>query len=211
MTAPKIERPRFNIVCARYKSQHDLTHAFIRMQEYYESPYPEIRGRYFTLRQFKKLYVKDHGAPFSYYTDWHGFNIPGEVLVKFKASFAGSLNLCEQDILKEPDMAYLIGIHREDEYTHELAHALYHTDKVYRRWMQSAMIELVRDRPKEMALFKQWLLREGYADDPRILLDEFQAYFATNDLAEFEKYFDKDAAATLWQAAKPVRQAFSWR
>src|ERR1035438_5938399 len=78
----KIKRYPGGIVHLKFKTQNKLARAFIRLQEFYESPYPTIRRKYFTVDQFAKLYTKTFGE-FSYYTDWHGFNLPGNIVQQF--------------------------------------------------------------------------------------------------------------------------------
>jgi hypothetical protein len=53
----------------------------MRAQEYYESPFKQIKGKEFTIIKFMELYSKRFGEnAFTYTTDWAGFNIPSKVL-----------------------------------------------------------------------------------------------------------------------------------
>jgi hypothetical protein len=40
------------------RTTQDVSRVFVRIQEFYESQFSEIRGKYFTLNQLKKLYSK---------------------------------------------------------------------------------------------------------------------------------------------------------
>ena len=49
---------------------------FLRVQEYYESPNPEFRGKHFNIWDFIEWYSREHRGAFTYAFDWSGFNIP---------------------------------------------------------------------------------------------------------------------------------------
>ena len=70
------------------KNQYDRSSLFCRYQEFYESPYPQIRGKFFTLEQYMKLYIDTNKKPhFTYPSDWTGYNIPSKVLLEAKNTF----------------------------------------------------------------------------------------------------------------------------
>ena len=64
----------------KFPNQYELT--MIRLQEFYESPYKNIRGKHFTLEQYMDAYAK-HKGNFTYCSDWNGFNIPSIVIQDF--------------------------------------------------------------------------------------------------------------------------------
>ena len=204
----KITRPLPGVLHLQFTTQTDLCRSFLRMQEFYESPYPEIRGRYFTLPEYIMLYTKDHGKPFSYYTDWHGFNIPGEALRRFGRVFKDKLTTPEQLILSIKDVTYLIGTHDDcaEALDHELAHARYHTDLRYRTRAYELVFHLGVYHPREHRAFVEWLKTSGYTTD--VFFDEINAYMATNTLDDFQDAFDEPMAGALCRLAGPFRELY---
>jgi hypothetical protein len=49
---------------------------FLRVQEFYESPNPEFRGKHFNIWDYIEWYSKTKAGAFTYAFDWGGFNIP---------------------------------------------------------------------------------------------------------------------------------------
>jgi hypothetical protein len=204
---PIITRPHRDVVHMRFPNQKSLCRSFIRLQEFYESPYPEIRGNYFTLDDYRRLYVVDHGKPFSYDKDWHGFNVPGRIVRRFEKVFAHDLTFEEKRIVDLKSMAYLIGTWQDADFTHEFAHAMYHLSRRYREGVRRLVKQLEADDPAAALVFLLWLKNEGYTAE--VITDEIGAYFATNDRADFEEHFDRTAARVLYGAAKPFRELYA--
>ena len=204
----RITRPLPGVLHLQFTTQMDLCRSFIRMQEFYESPYPEIRGKYFTLSEYFVLYTRDHGKPFSYYTDWHGFNIPGGSLRDFERKFAGRLTTPEQLILSIKDVRYLIGTHDncEEALDHELAHARYYLDREYRERANVLSFWLSADNPFEYMAFVEWLKTSGYTE--AVIFDEINAYMATNTLDDFQENFSMLKADSLYRLAAPFRELY---
>jgi hypothetical protein len=76
---------------------------------------------------------------------------------------------------------------------HEIAHGLYFTNKTYKLRMNTLFYG-IPDKIKEK-IFKK-LIKMGYADDKKILIDEAQAFLSTGlynglDTKEIKKY-EKD-------------------
>ena len=70
------------------KSSYDLAMTFCRVQEFYESPFKEIKGKNFNMMEFQKMYTERNRENFfSYPIDWAGFNIPSNVVEKFLKCF----------------------------------------------------------------------------------------------------------------------------
>ena len=204
----KIARPLPGVLHLQFTTQADLCRSFLRMQEFYESPYPEIRGKYFTLAEYKKLYTRDHGKPFSYYTDWHGFNIPGKALREFGRVFKGKLTTPEQLILSLKDVRYLIGTHDDcaEALDHELAHARYNIDLRYRERVDELVFLFGTSGLKEYEALKHWLLDLGYTSE--VIIDEVNAYMATNTLADFQENFSELTANALYRLTGPFRKLY---
>lgn len=191
----------------RYFTQAALCRAFVRLQEFYESPYPEIRGNYFTLADYTARYVRDHSKPFSYYKDWHGFNVPGHIVRAFAKTFAPDLTFEEKRIVALKPMAYLIGTWREYDFEHEFAHALYHISRAYRQRANTLIRQFEAAHWSASVAFTSWLKREGYTVE--VIKDEINAYFATNDLSDFEDHFGETMARVLYNSAKPFRELYA--
>lgn len=197
------------VVHVRADDQHKLCRMFMRPQEFYESPYPEIRGRFFTIDQFKARYAVDNGGVFTYLDDWHGFNIPGHVMIEFFSIFSHDLTPSENALdffTRGMNPFYVIGSHEgndeEDSLEHELVHATYYLNDWYRANANRA-VEAFQRTPDSAALeakLKEW----GYGDTT--LIDELNAYMATTDEAWWAKELDDPAlAARLYAAGAPFR------
>jgi hypothetical protein len=203
---PIISRPHRDVVHMRFFTQDALCRAFIRLQEFYESPYPKIRGNFFTLDEFKRRYVQDHGKPFSYYKDWHGFNVPGRTVRAFAKMFAHDLTFEERRIVDLKPMGYLIATWKDADFDHEFAHALYHLKRPYQNGIRRLVKRFETNRWSLSVAFKAWLKKYGYTE--KVFIDEIGAYFATNDLSDFENDFSKRRAYALWEAAWPFRDLY---
>jgi hypothetical protein len=202
--------PGTGIVHVRFGSQEELTRAFVRMQEFYESPYPTIKGHYFRLSTFEMLYAADHGDMLtSYYQFWEGFNIPGEIVQRFAKVFAEDMTMMERELVGIRDMRYLIGTYQDEDVSHEITHALFHLDPHYKEDAMFLVKQFMRVEPKLAMTFTDWLANRGY--DSEVFIDEVNAWFSTNDLNEFRKYFDPATAAALYDLARPFRELLTKR
>ena len=181
-----------NIYCIVASSHHLLASTFVRLQEFYESPYKQIKGKHFTLTHFKSLYAKDKGG-FTYYEDWAGFNVPGNVVLEFFHKFKDlspkerRLKKLLTDALKSSIRFYVIGVPRrsnQDVVSHELAHAFYYTMPSFKRAMRVA-IKRISPKVKRQVFSK---LREmKYCNN--VLPDELQAYLATTKMRHLKEFF----------------------
>lgn len=174
------------IIHLSYATTQSVCRAFLRIQEFYESP--EFAGKYFTVDEYATWYTADRGK-FSYYDDWSGFNIPGNVVREFFVLFK-DLSDEEKVIYSHVnhiwhDNFYLIGNASNDADTleHECRHALFYLDPVYRY-----MCDLIF-KSSQYELPKDILLDMGYSD--KVIPDEMQAYFACPDTNEQRKYLAK--------------------
>lgn len=168
------------------KSRYELISTLIRVQEFYESDIPTIRGNVFTFEEFVDAYAAQQGN-FTYFTDWNGFNLPGDAIRTFCEVFKGQLRKREEAFLTE--LRYrldgqewqtsdytVIGTWRDDDIDHEYAHAFWQTSPEYRMAMEELMLALDPDWARE---FAGALKSKGYVED--VLADEIQAYVATSD------------------------------
>jgi hypothetical protein len=173
-----------------------LADTFLRMQEFYESPFEEIRGQYFDLETYMDLYAKEFGN-FTYHSDWGGFNIPGESVREFFHRFPHAVLtrkeikvkdfLFQNDLLLKPysqEKFYVVGAIDYNVFKHEMAHAFYYLDSDYREEINS---ELEYIGMEKYLKFRNELLEKGYCSNA--VLDEMQAYLVTSTVQEFEKKF----------------------
>ena len=188
----KIKEIYPNLYHIKFKDQYTETMTFIRLQEFYESPFPNIRGQYFTLEEFMDCYAKFKGN-FTYCTDWSGFNVPGNIVLEFIELFKNGMwdNNREKEMLLihmlekrvtnfDSGKFYVIATHKKEDLSHEIAHGLFYLKPSYRR----AMERLVDFRNKYIRKLKKELLKMGY--DKRFLIDEIQAYLSTDTWDKFE-------------------------
>lgn len=123
----------------------DLGRAFVRVQEFYESPSKLFRGKFFPLAKFKAWYCRTQSetGKFSYYRDFGGYNVPGDVFLDWATTYAGNENEDEQGLLgligALPKDFYVIGAPADSATTidHELSHAFFHLFPEYRKLMVS--------------------------------------------------------------------------
>ena len=185
-----------NLFLYTFPNQYELASTFIRLQEFYESPYKEIKGKYFELDQYMDLYVKDQkDNKFTYFEDWNGFNVPGNIIQEFKDKFEEHFTNKEYDLfqsLRKSGKTYdkswkgCKKIHKEKYYIiavvdkgkdtiqHEIAHGLYYLNKDYKREMNKLIKQMLLPLRSRAEIY---LKKTGYCK--AVLKDELQAYFAT--------------------------------
>jgi len=175
------------------KNNYDRAMLFCRYQEFYESPFKEIRGKNFSLEKFMWLYKNKNKKPtFTYPEDWVGYNIPSDVLWKGYNTFYNNKNgydevmskiiyYCENYPLKYGKSRtkwYLIGADsfKSDTMNHEIAHGLYYTNKKYK----TTCDELISGIKKvDYNKIKKELVKLGYVNDKKIIDDEIQGFMST--------------------------------
>jgi hypothetical protein len=192
----------------KFDSKPEMAATFLRFQEYYESPNPAFRGHSFTLDQYKAWYIEQMGC-FSYYTDWGGFNIPGDVLKPFVEGQFDPLSDQELGLLdavsgiSRQQPFYLIGANDPRSMAHEMAHALWYVNRAYHKKM-SALLNRIPSDFKDQ--FLGTLRDTGYCLD--VVEDELQAYLLGDDT--FFQYQGMDItpySATI-TAMRKVFQAY---
>lgn len=190
------------VYCATIDDDYDRAMLFCRYQEFYESPYKNIRNKYFTLVEFMRTYTKERGAEmFTYPYDWSGYNIPSNVLERANDKFYketeydeimnGIYFYCAIDSQNKNNGKrcdwYLISAGDVDIQTmnHEIAHGLYFTNKAYKK-----ACNVILDSMKKgvYTSIKKALIKLGYADDEKIIRDEMQAFLSTG----IHNSFDSD-------------------
>ena len=199
-------------------TQYELTSTFMRVQEFYESPYGQIRGQYFTHEQYMDIcaYGNKRSAAdeivFSYLEDWNGFNVPGDVFDDWSSLFENHYlwdkekKLIERvyDKASTPEF-YVIGTSDEGhkgDYDHELSHAWYYLDPKYKDRMEKLVKELSKRVTEQIT---NQLMDDGYRDD--VIIDETIAYLTTNSMVEIEELFGK--VRIPWAAILKFQKAFA--
>lgn len=176
----------------RYSAQRDMTRTFLRFQEYYESP--EFQGKIFSLAEYKRWYrTTTPSGKFTYFADWGGYNFPSEVLKPF---FDGDfkyqtarekvvVNFLRPYAGKSFSVIGVYGDRKSLEHpgetlsnlTHEIAHAFYHWSAEYRKQVDAVVASVDSNAIKAL---ERHLIEIGYASDPEVLKDEYQAYLIAN-------------------------------
>jgi predicted nucleic-acid-binding Zn-ribbon protein len=181
------------IFAVSIKDHYQKTMLFCRYQEFYESPYDEIRGKFFSWEKFMMVYKsKRKENTFTYPIDWAGFNIPSIVInramMAFKKDWGPYDEImsdiwfhCENYPLRfgEPRSKwYLIGADTFNSSTmnHEIAHGLYYTNKEYKKNCDSLVAEI---KPSHYEKLRKKLISIGYIDNKKIIDDEIQAFMST--------------------------------
>jgi hypothetical protein len=168
-------------------SKFDLGMLFWRVQEFYESPNPELIGRPFSLLDYMKWY-SDHCSEensFTYFSDFEGYNVPCEVIQRcneckhpdFNRYDALMMAISREIEYRQGGKYYLIGALQNDVETldHEIAHGIYYLFPEYKAAMNK-LVDLLG--PHRDVMFKALKsLSGGYTD--AVLYDEAQAYMST--------------------------------
>lgn len=213
---PKVNKPFPGIIHLEFNCQLNLAKAFMRLQEFYESPLGDFRGRCFTRDEFKQAYAEFKGTgtgwgEFTYYSDWNGFNVPGDVADKFLEIF--DIDFMEEYLVdtirehrKPNGQYYVIGTHTKGVATvgdHELSHAFWYLDPDYRKsaqhlvdmWLPILFIALASNALKKM----------GYHED--VIDDEITAYLSTSTLVDMVETFDTEMIP--WGVALKFQRHFA--
>ena len=200
-----------NVYLVEAETQYDLCSMFVRPQEFYESPFDNIQGKYFSLEEFMDTYAKSKGD-FTYFNDWSGFNFPCWVFHRFFETFRYDLRE-KEIILRQGIMGlhsrkniaekfYVIGSLKGQArvINHEVAHAYWHFYPEYQEKMKT-LIATLDDNLFELACNS--LLAQGYCE--ATLMDELQAYLATTKKRDqLLRYFN-------WTEVKNVRVPSAFR
>lgn len=213
--------PEPHTILLGFPTQRELCESFVRVQEFYESPLLDIRGHYFTLEQFKTRYVPKHPdkatpGEFTYFADWHGFNVPGHIVEQFAGKFAHDMTTFEDMLVglvrAQKGKAYVIGWHedsgdRDNALAHELVHARWYLSPKWRENAEALVDQFTANNPVLAGTWAHLLMEWGYS--PEVLKDETQAYFATTDRAWWVSEVGESLGMELWQAALPLRNLYA--
>lgn len=170
-----------NIYFLKFDNQYELTITMLRFQEFYESKYTNILHKYFTLEEYMDTYAADKGN-FTYCYDWVGFNIPSNSLISFLKVFKEKMREKELQVIELLSLIlisgkkfYVIAGYDEKVIVHEMAHALYYSNKKYRKDMNTLLKTLPEDIINR---FSKALTKATY--NKHVHMDEIQAYCVDN-------------------------------
>lgn len=201
-----ISHPIDGVTLLMYPTQPELTIRFARLQEYYESPYDNIRNKVFSWEEFLLSHYGDKRIQKeSYFNYWEGFNVPVDVAKRFFSSFKdlsqGEVELREL-IRIIPDTKYLIASFEGANTSvvdHELAHARFALDSEYK---YKVINFLNKFDANLMLKLSQSLLREGYTYE--VIQDEIQAYLLTSTNEELLSLFDNLDVSIIKEKLKEI-------
>lgn len=204
-----------HIVHFQFDTQYEMASTFVRLQEFYESPFDNIRGQVFSMDQFMDTYATANGGVFSYFEDWAGFNVPGNVVVDFFSRFSHCLRekeiklFMEVNHLPRDGSFYIIGTYISEDkkkcaIEHEMAHAFYYLQKDYRK----DVTRMYKRLPTLLQAKISTKLKEmGYTE--AVIPDETQAYLSTGDDETLIRLFGLDTDELEY--AKAFRGSYSGR
>jgi len=215
----KIKEVKPGIFAVVIKDNYDRAMTFCRAQEHYESPNSKFRGKDFSIWDFMKWYSNEYGS-FSYAHDWGGFNIPLSTAVKcysdikHETPYDDVMNCIigeiETIMFNKKNMdnynAYIIGAESlsGETFRHEMCHALYTTNKDYKKQVDEITSSLGMEHSNAFAYN---LLNMGYTAE--VIPDEIQAYLSTSyESSRFSKGVEKDALVAYHEKYKKVLEKF---
>jgi hypothetical protein len=179
------------IIYASFPTQKELTLTMCRPQEFYECDSSKLRGKVFTFEKLIDHYTQDDGY-LSYFSVWSGFNIPSYVLEDFFSKF--ELTKREQKLYNATrpyshKLYYFIASKQNDTDTlrHELVHAHYYLNPVYKQAVNILVKYMRNDLRKKLTL---GLKEKGYTNG--VMIDEINAYMATSGTKYLIEEFELD-------------------
>jgi hypothetical protein len=153
-----------NAIICNYKSQYELMYSMARFQEFYENPYLKYS-------LFERMDLQDIQP--DYYVNWNGCNFPPIIFDEMnRVGFIYDRHeLVIHDFCHRQNK-YIIGVHsNKKNLDHELAHAKYYSDSIYRGHVCNTIDRINENKIK---LLREKLLSMGY--DKSVIYDEIQAY-----------------------------------
>lgn len=222
----QVKIPVPGVILITNESQFELAYAFMRLQEFYEHRDISRQGKYYTLDEVIESYRKvGPSGKFSYLEDWAGFNVPSNVVEKFKKLYGHDFTARETELFDTIDKVlaqesnarhngkyYVIGTYSALYEDHELCHAMWYLYPEFKRDSQKIIKKF--SKTQREAVYK--LLKEmGYAEN--VFDDEFNAYVATSDMyyikeSVFEHFVEKGNSKWSWDKIYLlVKNYWEWR
>ena len=196
----KIEEVKPNVFAVVVPDGYHRAMLFCRVQEFYESPNEDFRGKNFGIWDYIEWYSREHNNAFTYTSDWSGFNIPlktawdcYEKLREHESPYDKQM----ESIIRTIELrmfhkksrrnwnAYIIGAANTegDTFQHEICHGLYATNKQYKQLVDEITLTIPTN---DYLTFKNNLIEMGYTD--KVIDDEIQAYLSFgHDYKSFTK------------------------
>jgi len=196
----KIEEVKPNVFAVVVPDGYHRAMLFCRVQEFYESPNEDFRGKNFGIWDYIEWYSREHNNAFTYTSDWSGFNIPlktawdcYEKLREHESPYDKQM----ESIIRTIELrmfhkksrrnwnAYIIGAANTEGNTfqHEICHGLYATNKEYKQLVDEITLTIPTN---DYLTFKNNLIEMGYTD--KVIDDEIQAYLSFgHDYKSFTK------------------------
>ena len=217
----KIEEVRPNVFAVIVKDHYHRAMLFCRVQEFYESPNPQFRGKNFSIWDYIEWYSREHRDVFTYTFDWGGFNIPLKTawdcydkLREYESPYdevmdkiVGTIEMVMFNKKNTRNWnAYIIGADstESDTFEHEICHGLYATNKEY-KLLVDEVTETIST--KDYLTFKNNLIEMGYTDG--VIDDEIQAYLSTNyEYTKFSKGVTKKVCKQLHKQYKAIFERY---
>ncbi len=189
---------------------------FCRVQEYYESPNSDFKGKSFDMWDYIEWYSRNHKDVFTYAFDWGGFNIPLEIAYNcydtLKDTYTPYDEIMEDIIHKIYELngdncnGYIIGAGdtEGETFIHEICHGLYSTNPLYKELAD----EITQMIPTELySKFTKNLIDYGYSME--VMDDEIQAYMMTNwETTPFSKKVNVKETKKLSKLYKQTLESF---
>ncbi len=212
----KVNEVRKHVLHVEFPNQYLMGATLFRLQEFYESPYAEIRSKLFSLEYAMDLYAgRSPEKTFTYFDDWSGFNIPDYSIQFFYDTFENHLLEKEKKFFSaihkyiyQNNKYYIIGTSADadkEDMTHELSHAYFYIYKKYKLDMINLMTNY-----KHYTFLQKELLNMEYSQE--VISDEIQAYLATNNKKNYSELFltkrIKGGSEELYKSAAKFRKIF---
>lgn len=176
MPSLRLRKPHPEIFLFTGDSPNELGAPFVRIAEFYESASKLFYRRFFTLEKFKKWYSKNisENGKFTYYRDFYGYNVPGDIFIEWATIYAGRETLEEQNLITLlgplPSRFYIIGSPADSESTidHEYSHAFFYLYPDYKNAVESLQ------NGYDLSGVKRYLKANNYSSTVHI--DEITSY-----------------------------------
>jgi hypothetical protein len=152
------------------EDQFDLSLFFLRIQECFESPYKNIKGKNFTLLEFMKTYSKDRGNDFTYVTDWAGFNVSGKLI---------------DDLYNKKNISKIRDFNPYDEKMAELHEMMCRLNE-YEKGIAPKIINLKQALKKPIVKYKDRKTKKSLTDE--ILFSKGKNITAINNVIHKERF-----------------------
>lgn len=189
-----------NFIHVIFETQFETNSTMLRFSEYVESPFKNIKGKFFTYEQFMQSYADNQvRKEFTYFTDWAGFNVKGETFVTVAKLFKDDLWEREKQLLgmlspwiSSNKKFYVIGTSvdgstNQSLINHETAHALSYMNTRYFKAQNKNLTNLKKNHKDIYDGISKSLYEIGYGK--KVIRDEIQAYMSASSYSTIREIF----------------------